>query len=54
MLFEEFLRSEFSDENILFWKACEQYSKLPREKMQEEADKIYREFLCDSAPKLVS
>ncbi|KAL5483793.1 hypothetical protein EMCRGX_G020208 [Ephydatia muelleri] len=54
ILFEEFLKTEYSDENILFWKACERYSKLPREKLQAEADKIYQEFLCEKSPKLVN
>ena len=54
ILFEEFLKTEYSDENILFWKACERYSKLPKERLQAEADKIYQEFLCEKSPKLVS
>lgn len=53
-LFEDFLRSEFSEENILFWKACERYSKLSLEELQDEAEKIYQEFLCDHSPKLVN
>ena len=28
-LFEDFLMSEFSEENIQFWKACESYKTVP-------------------------
>ena len=27
-LFQEFLKKEFSEENLVFWIACEQYKKI--------------------------
>lgn len=27
VLFQEFLRKEFSEENVLFWAACESFKK---------------------------
>ena len=29
--FQEFLKKEFADENIIFWKKCEEYRKLADE-----------------------
>lgn len=26
---QEFLKKEFSEENILFWQACESFSQIP-------------------------
>ena len=53
-MFEEFLRTEFNDENILFWKACERFKTIPEDKFEEEADAIFEEYLVRDAPKLVS
>ncbi|XP_029511396.1 regulator of G-protein signaling 5-like isoform X2 [Oncorhynchus nerka] len=45
-----FLRSEFSEENIEFWVACEDY-KRTREtsKMAAKAKRIYKEFIQTGA-----
>ncbi|KAM6456886.1 regulator of G-protein signaling 5 [Python bivittatus] len=53
--FRTFLQSEFSEENIEFWIACEDYkkTKLPA-KMAEKAKKIYEEFIQSEAPKEVN
>lgn len=53
-LFENFLKSEFSEENIQFWKACEHYKRLPASALQKEAEAIFDEFISQQAPKLVS
>jgi len=29
MFLQEFLKKEFSEENILFWQACECFSQVP-------------------------
>lgn len=29
LLLQEFLKKEFSEENILFWQACEFFSQVP-------------------------
>ncbi|KAJ7332432.1 hypothetical protein JRQ81_014612 [Phrynocephalus forsythii] len=53
--FRSFLQSEFSEENIEFWIACEDYkkTKVPS-KMAEKAQKIYEEFIKSEAPKEVN
>ncbi|KAK9406388.1 regulator of G-protein signaling 14 [Crotalus adamanteus] len=46
--FTEFLKKEFSAENVYFWKACEQFQQIPAnstQKLAQEARKIYDEFL---------
>ncbi|XP_011375359.1 regulator of G-protein signaling 5 [Pteropus vampyrus] len=50
--FKSFLRSEFSEENLDFWMACEDYKKTKSPaKMAEKAQKIYEEFIQSEAPK---
>ncbi len=45
-MFEEFLRTEYSEENLLFWLACEDYKKITSEKeMTVAAQRIYTEFV---------
>ncbi|XP_035829034.1 regulator of G-protein signaling 10-like [Aplysia californica] len=49
-VFSEFLRKEFSEENILFWKACEQYRQLTSDSERNaEAGVIYGRFLSPTA-----
>lgn len=53
--FTEFLKSEVSVENILFWLACENFRKIPAnntEKLSREALSIYNSYLskCASSP----
>ena len=52
-LFEDFLVSEFSEENIQFWKACEHYRTVPDHMLEKEATIIYEEYIAPQAPKLV-
>ncbi|KAF5920244.1 hypothetical protein HPG69_010648 [Diceros bicornis minor] len=52
--FKSFLKSEFSEENLEFWIACENYKKIKSpDKMAEKAKKIYEEFIQAEAPKEV-
>ena len=53
-LFEDYLKSEFSEENIQFWKACERFKMLPDHLIEVEAAAIYNEFIDPEASKLVS
>ncbi|EPY78823.1 hypothetical protein CB1_001003002 [Camelus ferus] len=49
--FKSFLKSEFSEENLEFWLACEDYKKIKSPvKMAEKAKKIYEEFIQTEAP----
>ncbi|MCJ8732031.1 hypothetical protein PDJAM_G00206440 [Pangasius djambal] len=53
--FTEFLRSEYSEENIMFWQACEEYKKITcRTEMTCEANRIYSEFVQTEAPRQIN
>lgn len=50
--FTEFLKKEFSAENLTFWKACERFQQIPASDIQQlaqEARNIYEEFLSSQA-----
>lgn len=52
--FREFLKSEYSEENILFWLACEDHKKVKTvPEMISSANRIYSEFVQTEAPKQV-
>ncbi len=54
-LFREFLRTEFSEENIEFWIACEEYKNTKSSKhLGPSAQKIYSDFVAVQAPHEVS
>ncbi|KAJ8924390.1 hypothetical protein NQ315_007186 [Exocentrus adspersus] len=54
-LFAEFLKKEFSAENIYFWTACERYRKLPADSEKiAEAQRIYQRHLGAGAPEAVN
>uniref|UniRef100_A0A8C5PUK4 Regulator of G protein signaling 5 n=1 Tax=Leptobrachium leishanense TaxID=445787 RepID=A0A8C5PUK4_9ANUR len=51
-VFQNFLKSEFSEENIEFWMACEEYRKVKSPtKLATKAKKIYEEFIQTEAPR---
>ncbi|CAJ1086239.1 regulator of G-protein signaling 12-like isoform X1 [Xyrichtys novacula] len=50
--FSEFLKKEFSEENILFWQACEYFSNVPatdKKQLSQRAGEIYNSFLSSKA-----
>ncbi|CAF94997.1 unnamed protein product [Tetraodon nigroviridis] len=50
--FTEFLKKEFSEENILFWQACEYFSHVPatdKKQLSQRAGEIYNSFLSSKA-----
>ncbi|XP_010893379.1 regulator of G-protein signaling 5b [Esox lucius] len=54
-LFRAFLVSEFSEENIAFYLACEDYrTTKTSSKLPPKAKKIYEEFICSDAPREVN
>ncbi|KAM9001617.1 regulator of G-protein signaling 17 isoform X2 [Sarcophilus harrisii] len=54
-LFREFLRTEYSEENLLFWLACEDLKKEQNKKVVEEkARLIYEDYISILSPKEVS
>ncbi|XP_019386116.1 PREDICTED: regulator of G-protein signaling 21 [Crocodylus porosus] len=53
--FRAFLKSEFSEENIEFWLACEDFKKTKSSvKIASKAQKIYSEFIGADAPKEIN
>ncbi|XP_076392707.1 regulator of G protein signaling double hit isoform X1 [Megachile rotundata] len=53
--FREFLVSEYSEENIAFWLACEQLKRESNpEKIEEKARFIYERYISILSPKEVS
>ncbi|XP_031725605.1 regulator of G-protein signaling 16 [Anarrhichthys ocellatus] len=53
--FTAFLVSEFSEENILFYFACEDYRKTKSTtKLPAKAQKIYDEFIGNDAPREIN
>lgn len=52
--FREFLKSEYSEENILFWLACEDLKKEENpEIVEEKARLIYEDYISILSPKEV-
>ncbi|XP_067003571.2 regulator of G-protein signaling loco isoform X2 [Anabrus simplex] len=53
--FAEFLKKEFSHENIYFWVACEKYREIEDENERKKAAKdIFDRHLCSGAPEPVN
>nr|XP_020475461.1 regulator of G-protein signaling 20-like isoform X2 [Monopterus albus]XP_020475462.1 regulator of G-protein signaling 20-like isoform X2 [Monopterus albus] len=53
--FRQFLRSEFSEENIMFWLACEELKKETNKTVVEDkVRQIYEDFVSILSPKEVS
>lgn len=49
---QDFLQKEFSEENILFWQACECFSHVPahdKKELSYRAREIFSKFLCSKA-----
>ena len=54
-LFRDFLISEYSDENIAFWLACEQLkNQHDPEEIENRARNIYEDYISIISPKEVS
>lgn len=53
--FREFLRTEYSEENLLFWLACEELKNEQNKKViEEKARIIYEDYISILSPKEVS
>ncbi|NXU58948.1 RGS21 protein, partial [Turnix velox] len=53
--FRTFLKSEFSEENVEFWLACEDFKKTKSStEIASKARKIYSVFIQDDAPKEIN
>ncbi|CAD5111865.1 DgyrCDS1131 [Dimorphilus gyrociliatus] len=54
-VFRDFLRSEYSEENMLFWLACEELKRENSpEVVEEKARLIYEDYISILSPKEVS
>lgn len=53
-IFQAFLKSEFSDENLEFWVVCEDYKKIRSSfRMSARAKKIFKLYIEAEAPREV-
>ncbi|XP_029364253.1 regulator of G-protein signaling 5 [Echeneis naucrates] len=52
--FRDFLRSEFSEENLEFWLACEKYRLCPVNLQKAKASSIYSQFINPDAQQEVN
>uniref|UniRef100_A0A7M4F9L8 Regulator of G-protein signaling 16 n=1 Tax=Crocodylus porosus TaxID=8502 RepID=A0A7M4F9L8_CROPO len=53
--FYTFLKTEFSEENLEFWLACEDYKKTrSKSKLVSKANRIFEEFIQNEAPREVN
>ncbi|KAM4563917.1 regulator of G-protein signaling 19 isoform 2-T2 [Odontesthes bonariensis] len=54
-VFREFLRTEYSEENMLFWLACEDLKQeVNKSVIEEKAHSIYENYISVLSPKEVS
>lgn len=54
-IFQAFLKSEFSDENIEFWLVCEDYKRIKSSyRMSSRAKKIFKRYIQAEAPKEIN
>ncbi|XP_016891115.1 regulator of G-protein signaling 19 isoform X3 [Cynoglossus semilaevis] len=54
-VFREFLRTEYSEENMLFWLACEDLKQeINKSAVEEKARSIYEDYISILSPKEVS
>lgn len=52
--FHTFLKTEFSEENLDFWLACEDFKKTrSKTKLASKANRIFEEFVQNEAPREV-
>uniref|UniRef100_A0A3Q3XA56 RGS domain-containing protein n=1 Tax=Mola mola TaxID=94237 RepID=A0A3Q3XA56_MOLML len=55
MVFRDFLKSEFCEENLDFWLTCQDFQSFDnREELTQRATRIYEEFIRADAPKQVN
>ncbi|KAK5899779.1 hypothetical protein CesoFtcFv8_009214 [Champsocephalus esox] len=54
LAFRGFLRSEFSEENLEFWLACQEYRVSPSNVQKIKSSSIYNQFINPDAPQEVN
>uniref|UniRef100_A0A3P9KKE5 Regulator of G protein signaling 13 n=1 Tax=Oryzias latipes TaxID=8090 RepID=A0A3P9KKE5_ORYLA len=54
-VFQAFLKSEFSDENLEFWLVCEQFKKMKHSfRLSSRAKKIFKSYVQAEAPREIN
>jgi len=53
-LFQDFLRSQYGEENLNFWLAVEEYKKADDNTRAEKARVIYEDYVSTLSPTEVS
>ncbi|KAK2167899.1 hypothetical protein LSH36_22g01019 [Paralvinella palmiformis] len=53
-LFKDFLRTEFSEENVEFWIACEEYKNVKSNKLNARAEEIFSDYVAVQAPREIN
>uniref|UniRef100_A0A8C8RY39 Regulator of G protein signaling 13 n=1 Tax=Pelusios castaneus TaxID=367368 RepID=A0A8C8RY39_9SAUR len=55
VIYKTYLKTEYSDENMEFWTACEAYKKIAsRRKRISLARKIFKNYIQSQAPKEIN
>ena len=49
-VFQDFLRSQYGEENLNFWLSVEEYKTTPRENKLEMARTIYEDYVSTLSP----
>ncbi|KAJ7332365.1 hypothetical protein JRQ81_014545 [Phrynocephalus forsythii] len=54
-IYQSYLKTEYSDENIEFWFACEKYKKIASQRKRfSVAQKLFKEYIKPDAPKQIN
>lgn len=53
-LFQDFLRSQYGEENLNFWLAVEDYKQVDEDSRAERARMIYEDYVSTLSPTEVS
>nr|XP_028587849.1 regulator of G-protein signaling 13 [Podarcis muralis] len=55
IVYKTYLKTEYSDENIEFWFACEKYKKIvSQRKRMSMAQKLFKEYIQPQAPREIN
>ncbi|XP_062973347.1 regulator of G-protein signaling 13 [Elgaria multicarinata webbii] len=55
LIYKSYLKTEYSDENIEFWLACEKYKKIASHRKRiAMAQKLFKEYIQPQAPREIN
>ena len=49
-VFQDFLKSQYGEENLNFWISVEEYKRTPKENKMEVARTIYEDYVSTLSP----